>query len=84
MPSPHPSLTVSPSPPQRLPEWIRPAYALPLLALAVTCQLWRSAQQNAVQMLQAQFDFRVRDTADDITKRMLPAAELVVLLKDGL
>lgn len=47
---------------------------LPLLVLAVslvvTYQLWSSARNNAMQALQTQFDFRVRDIADDINKRM--------------
>lgn len=40
------------------------------VSLAVTYQLWSSARNNAVQVLQTQFDFRVRDVVDDINKRM--------------
>ncbi len=64
----------SSSRPQRLSAWFRSAYALPFLvlaaALAVSYQLWRSAQQDAMQMLQVQFDSHVRETVDDIGKRI--------------
>ena len=60
---------------------------LPLLvlaiSLAVTYQLWRGEQQNALQTLQAQFDYRVRDIGDDITKRM-QTYEQVMRGVDGL
>ncbi len=38
--------------------------------LSITYLSWKSAQQNALQALQTQFDFRVRDVAADFVKRM--------------
>ena len=47
---------------------------LPLLVLAisltVTHQLWRDAQQDCLQHLQADFDFLVREAATDVEQRM--------------
>ncbi len=47
---------------------------LPWLVLAVclagTFQLWNFARNNALQALNTQFDFRVRDAIDDINQRM--------------
>ncbi len=40
------------------------------ISLFVTYQLWCSAELNAVQARQAEFDFRVRDVADRIKQRM--------------
>ena len=53
------------------------------ISLAVTYQLWRGAQQNALQTLQAQYDFRVRNITDDIFERM-KAYEQVMRGVDGL
>ncbi len=39
-------------------------------SLAVTYELWASAQNVAEHALQTQFDYRVRDTIDDVNKRM--------------
>ena len=47
---------------------------LPFLVLAisltVTHQLWRNAQQDCLQHLQADFDFRVREAATHVEQRM--------------
>ena len=47
---------------------------LPVLVLAisliVTHQLWRNAQQDCLQHLQADFDFRVREAATHVEQRM--------------
>jgi len=53
------------------------------VCLSITYQLWRNAQHNAVQALQTQFDFRARDVAEDISKRM-KAYEQVMRGVDGL
>ena len=53
------------------------------VSLTITYQAWNIAQQNAVQALQAQFDYRVRDTVDDVGKRM-KTYEQVMRGVDGL
>jgi len=53
------------------------------VSLAVTYQLWRNAQHNAVQVLQTQFDYRVRDVAREVSKRM-ETYEQVMRGVDGL
>ena len=53
------------------------------VSLAITYQLWKSAQQNTEQMLQAQFDYRVRDAVNDVNKRM-KTYEQVMRGVDGL
>ncbi|MDD5301190.1 MAG: EAL domain-containing protein [Gallionella sp.] len=53
------------------------------VCLAITFLAWKSAQQSAVQVLQTQFDYRVRDVVDDINKRM-KAYEQVMRGVDGL
>ena len=71
----------------RMEWWTRLSFLLPWLALtaslAVTYQLWRNAQQNAMQALQVQFDYRVRDAADEVEKRM-KTYEQVMRGVDGL
>lgn len=58
---------------KRLRGWFQ-SQLLPWLVLAislsVTYLFWNSARDNAVKVLQTQFDFRVRDVVDDINKRM--------------
>ena len=70
----------------RAPGWFH-TQILPWLVLAVsllvTYQLWKNAQHDAVQTLQAQFDFRVHGVTDDIGKRM-KTYEQVMRGVDGL
>ena len=53
------------------------------VSLTITYQAWRITQQNAVQALQTQFDYRVRDAIDDVSKRM-KTYEQVMRGVDGL
>ena len=66
--------------------WYR-AQLLPWLVLAVCLAItylsWQSAQHNAAQALQARFDYRVRDIAADVNKRMA-TYEQVMRGVDGL
>ena len=54
---------------------------LPWLVLAValtaTHQLWQHARQNAMQVLQAQFDFLARETGGHIEQRMAAYAQMM-------
>jgi two-component system sensor histidine kinase/response regulator len=54
--------------------WLRLARHLPWLVLAlsllVTYELWQDARHTAVQALRTEFDFRVRDAADRLSRRM--------------
>ena len=60
--------------------WLSMRY-LPWLVLAValitTYQLWQNARQDAVQVLQAQFDFLVRDANGHIEQRMAAYAQMM-------
>ncbi len=66
----------------RLHAQILPWLAL-AVSLAVTYQLWQGARQNARQALQVEFEYRVRDAADDISVRM-NTYEQVIRGVDGL
>ena len=52
-------------------------------SLAITHQMWKFAQQSAVQSLQTKFDYRVRDAVDEVNKRM-KTYEQVMRGVDGL
>ena len=73
MPTTQISSLNNPSCPAHSAGWYR-TKLLPWLVLAasltITYQAWKISQQNAVQALQAQFDYRVRDAVDDVNKRM--------------
>lgn len=62
-------------------KWDLFARFLPLLVLALgllnTHQLYQNAQQNAAQVLQARFDFIVRDTNSYIEQRMATYAQMM-------
>ncbi len=47
------------------------------VALAATCQLWQNARQDATQVLQAQFDFLVREANGHIEQRMAAYAQMM-------
>ncbi|MDD5299785.1 MAG: PAS domain S-box protein, partial [Gallionella sp.] len=53
------------------------------VSLAVTYQLWKNAQQDAIRVLQTKFDYQVSDTVDEINKRMM-AYRQVMRGVDGL
>jgi PAS domain S-box-containing protein len=72
--------------PARWPNWLKPQL-LPLLVLIIsmgsTYWLWKNAQQNVEQDLQASFDFRVREVTGSIEQRM-KSYEQVLRGVDGL
>ena len=63
------------------PAWIRLGWCLPWLALAaslaITYELWKITQRNAMQELQTYFDFRVREADSRIKQRMMTYEQIL-------
>ncbi len=62
-------------------EWYRLGWLLPWLvlvfALVVTFMMWRSEQQNVIDELQIDFDFRVREVEARITDRIMTYEQIL-------